>query len=372
MADLKDVTRDSWIMSTFPEWGTWLNEEIDNAVVEPGQVEMWWLGCVGIWFKTPGGANVAVDFWAGNGKRTHGDGLMKPGHQMANMAGVRKMQPNLRNVPFVIDPFAIKNLDAVVVTHIHQDHMSKELAAHVVNNNMTTTDENGKEIPVPFIGPKDAVDIWVGWGVPREQCIVVKPGDRVKVKDMEIVAYDSFDRTIIVTTTDTSENRPDLWGKCPMDMDEKAVNYLFVTPGGNIYHSGDSHYSIYFAKHGKDIAQEFGGVDVCFGAFGCNPIGIQDKMEATDMLRMAEALQSKVVIPIHHDVWTNFQADVQEIKVLWDMRKNRLDYKFHPFFWEVGGHYTYPQDKDRFAYHHDRGFHDCFDHEPNVPFRSVL
>ena len=31
MADLKDVTRDSWIMSTFPEWGTWLNEEIDNA-----------------------------------------------------------------------------------------------------------------------------------------------------------------------------------------------------------------------------------------------------------------------------------------------------------------------------------------------------
>ena len=35
-------------------------------------------------------------------------------------------------------------------------------------------------------------------------------------------------------------------------MDEKAVNYLVKTPGGNIYHSGDSHFSIYFAKHGKD------------------------------------------------------------------------------------------------------------------------
>ncbi len=33
-------------------------------------------------------------------------------------------------------------------------------------------------------------------------------------------------------------------------------------------------------------------------------------MEATDMLRMAEALQSKVVIPIHD-------------QVLWDMRKDR-------------------------------------------------
>ena len=33
MADLKSVTRDSWIMNTFPEWGTWLNEEIEDAVV---------------------------------------------------------------------------------------------------------------------------------------------------------------------------------------------------------------------------------------------------------------------------------------------------------------------------------------------------
>ncbi len=48
------------------------------------------------------------------------------------MAGVRKIQPNLRNVPFVIDPFAIKNLDTVVVTHIHQGPHVKELAAHVV------------------------------------------------------------------------------------------------------------------------------------------------------------------------------------------------------------------------------------------------
>ena len=38
---------------------------------------------------------------------------MKPGHQMANMCGGRAMQPNLRNVPFVIDPFAFKQVDAV-------------------------------------------------------------------------------------------------------------------------------------------------------------------------------------------------------------------------------------------------------------------
>ena len=346
MSKISEMTREKWINSTFPEWGTWLTEEIEGWDVKPGSVAMWWLGCVGMWFKTPGGANITVDFWAGNGKRSHGDGKMKVGHQMANMAGVRAMQPNLRNVPFVIDPFKIQGLDAVLATHLHQDHMSAELAAQVVNTGMTTVNDKGET---------------------REQCIVVKPGDSVKIKDLEIVALDAFDRTILVTTDSTGADREELYGKCPLDMDEKAVNFLIKTPGGNIYHSGDSHYSIYFAKHGKDY-----DIDVATAAFGLNPVGIQDKMECTDVLRMAEALNCKVVIPIHHDVWSNFQADVNEIKVIWEMRKDRLDYKFHPFFWEVGGHYVYPDDKDKFAYHHDRGFHDCFEYPQNVPFRSVL
>ena len=228
MSKIDDITRDSWIMSTFPEWGTWLVEDIENEVVAPGNVAMWWLGCTGIWMKTPGGANITIDLWCGNGKRTHGDNKMKPGHQMANMCGGRLMQPNLRNVPFVIDPFAFKQVDAVLATHYHQDHMSAEWAAHVIKSGMTTTDENGKEIPVPFIGPKKSVETWMKWGVPADRCITVKPGDVIKIKDIEIVALDSFDRTCIVTTDDTSENREELTGVCPTDMDDKAVNYLLT------------------------------------------------------------------------------------------------------------------------------------------------
>ena len=267
MSKISEMTRESWINSTFPEWGTWLVEDIENEVVEPGNVAMWWLGCTGIWFKTPGGANITIDLWCGNGKRTHGDNKMKPGHQMANMCGGRLMQPNLRNVPFVIDPFAFKHVDAVLATHYHQDHMSAEWAAHVLHSGMTTTDENGNEIPVPFIGPLKSVETWVKWGVPEDRCRIVKPGDVIKIKDLEIVCLDSFDRTCIVTTDSTGPDREELTGKCPTDMDEKAVNYLVKTPGGNIYHSGDSHFSIYFAKHGKDH-----DIDVAFGSFGENPI----------------------------------------------------------------------------------------------------
>ena len=193
MSKVDEITRDSWIMSTFPEWGTWLNEEIENEEVKPGTVAMWWLGCTGIWFKTPGGANITIDLWAGNGKRTHGDGKMKVGHQI---------------------PPPVKQVDAVLATHYHQDHMSAEYASHVLKSGMTTVDENGNEIPVPFIGPK------------------------------------------------------------------KSVEY------------------------GKDY-----DIDVAFGSYGENPVGMQDKMTSVDILRMAEALRTDVVIPIHYDVWTNFKAD---------------------------------------------------------------
>ena len=273
---------------------------------------------------------------------------------MANMCGGRLIQPNLRAVPVVLDPFAVKDIDAVLSTHFHADHIDVNFAAAVLQN---------VKKKVPFIGPQKSVDKWISWGVPKDRCIVMHPGDIVQIEDVEIEALDSFDRTCLVTT----ENYQDLRGVCPADMDEKAVNYFIKTPGGNIYHSGDSHYSIYYAKHGKER-----DIDVCFGSFGENPVGIADKMTSVDILRMAEALRCKVVIPVHHDIWTNFMADTEEILMLYDRRKDRLDYQFTPFIWEVGGKYIWPSDREKRRYHHRRGFEDCFENEPNVPFRSML
>jgi len=119
MPNVKEITRESWILATFPEWGTWLNEEIEEEVVPEGNFAMWWLGNCGTWIKTPGGANVVMDLWSNRGKSTKKVKDMVRGHQMANMAGVRKLQPNLRVQPMVIDPFAINELDYYLVSHFH-------------------------------------------------------------------------------------------------------------------------------------------------------------------------------------------------------------------------------------------------------------
>lgn len=353
MNSVNDITRESWILNTMPEWGSRLNEEIEAEKVAPGSVAMWWLGCVGVWVKTPQNTNICVDFWCGTGKRKLDLPDMKPSHQMARMSGSRIAQPNLRAIPFVLDPFSIKQMDAVISTHYHADHIDINVAAAVLKN---CPDD------VPFIGPQACVDLWVSWGVPIERCIVVKPGDVVKVKDIEIVALEAFDRTILITEPSRPLDEPN-----GPDMDMRAVNYLIKTEGGNIYHSGDSHYSNYYGKHGKDHK-----IDVALGSFGENPVGITDKMNAVDILRMAEALRTDVVIPVHHDIWTNMMADPSEILTLFDMRKYRLKYGFLPFIWQPGGKFTYPQDREAREYHHPRGFDDAFEYDVDLPYNSFL
>ena len=191
MANVKDITRESWILNTFPEWGTWLNEEIEEEVVPENNVAMWWLGNCGVWFKTPGGANIVMDLWSNRGKHTKKVKDMVRGHQMANMAGVRKLQPNLRVQPMVIDPFAINELDYYLVSHFHSDHIDINTAAAIVNN--------PKLNHVKFVGPYECGEIWKGWGVPEERIIIVKPGDTITLKDVKITAVESFDRTCLVT-----------------------------------------------------------------------------------------------------------------------------------------------------------------------------
>lgn len=354
MTKVDTITREQWILNTFPEWGTYLNEEIESEEVKQETVSMWWLGCTGIWIKSHEGTNVLCDLWCGTGKRTHGTGKMVKGHQMMRMSGCENQQPNLRTQPFVIDPFAVNNVDALVVTHVHSDHLDIHTAAAVCMNCPEAK----------FIGPKEVVDTWLSWGVPKERTIIVKPNDRIIVKDINIVALEAFDRTALITQADPGKS---LKRKMPQDMDQIAVNYLFETTGGTIYHAGDSHYSNLFAKHGNEHK-----IDVCLGAYGENPRGITDKLTSADILRMAESLNAKVVIPVHYDIWANFYADPKEIIEIWKFKKNRLHYSFMPYIWQVGGKFTYPANKNDLEFNYCRGFEDVFAVENDTPFPSFL
>ncbi len=101
---------------------------------------------------------------------------------------------------------------------------------------------------VPFIGPQTSRWLWIWLGRAKNAASWWKPGDVVKVKDIEIHALDAFDRTAL-SPCPRSESR---WRTAADGMDVRAVNYLFKTPGGNLYQRRFSLFN-YYAKHGSDI-----------------------------------------------------------------------------------------------------------------------
>ena len=40
---IHEITKESWLKATFPEWGTYLNEEINQTNVLQGTVALWCL-----------------------------------------------------------------------------------------------------------------------------------------------------------------------------------------------------------------------------------------------------------------------------------------------------------------------------------------
>lgn len=351
--NITEVTRESWILNTFPEWGTWLNEEIEEEVVKPGTYAMWWLGNMGTWIKSENNTNICIDLWLSTGKRTKKNKLMKERHQHQRAVGCVGLQPNLRTTPCLIDPFYIKEVDAIMATHSHSDHIDINVAAAVVKNCPEAK----------FIGPKTCIAIWRKWGVPEDRLVEVKPGDKVTIKDTTIEALEAFDRTMLLTV----DYDVVLKDNFPPEMDEMAVNYFIETPGGNLYHAGDSHYCNYFVKHGNERE-----IDVAIAGYGENPRGMTDKLTSFDVLRMAESLRTKVVIPMHHDIWSNFMGDPREIEMLWEMRKNRMKYTFKPYILQPGGKFVFPDNKDDREYMYPRGFEDAYTIEPDIPFKSFL
>lgn len=350
--NISRITKSTWLEDVFPEWGSWLNEEIKAEQVPDGKFAMWWLGCTGLWVKTPGNANLTFDFWVGRGRSTKKQVPFeeRTDFQISRMSGGRDLPPYLRSIPVVIDPFEIDEMDAVISSHIHGDHIDPYVAAAVHKN----TD-------AVFVGPELCVKQWIEWGVSAERTQVLSPGETFTVKDVTITALESFDRTVLITEPPSG----DLRGKMPPDMDKRAVNYHIDTPGGSIYHSGDSHFSNHYFKHGKDYK-----IDVAFTSYGKNPPGSTDKMTACDCLRTAQNLRAKLLIPYHYDLWSNQIVDPRELELLHEFNRHRL--AFELYIWRVGGKFIYPDDKDKRRYEYLQGGKDSFTDKPNIPYPSFL
>lgn len=267
------ITRESWLKECFPEWGTYLNKQIEKTVVKHNTFALWWFGACAFYLKTPGKANLLIDNYSGPSAYT----TLEDGCGVCRQSGAIRMDW-LRLNPHVIDPWAFKEVDALLSTHVHSDHCDPYTIKPLIQNTRCL-----------FIGPKKSCETFAKLGVPKDRIVELKWGDSYKIKDTKIIATETADYSALFTGKQLPEN-----------MEEVSLCYFIKTPAGSVFHNGDSHYANMYYRIGRE-----NDVDVALLNFAHNPPGVVDKTPVYDCYRIAEALRAKVLIPMHYDNWAN-------------------------------------------------------------------
>lgn len=289
----REIDRLQWILECFPEWGQWLNREVEETQVPEGNYALWWTGGMGFILKSPGGAVLLVDNYAGPAHYTEYEycGVCRT----SGAATIDWIRLN----PQVVDIFGFKTLDGVLCSHQHADHTDiYTLKAAAQTSNCL------------FFGPLSVVERMRKFQVPEDRIRLVRAGETYQIKDVTIEMIPNYDRIATMTGGPGVEVKPGI-RRPYIDV---AVTFLFKIGGVNLCHLADSLYQnayVTFKKYNIDV--------VTFN-IGSNAPGATDKMTPYDAVRMGELLGAKLLLPMHWDNWGNTQIDPEEVRMLANLR----------------------------------------------------
>jgi len=310
----RTLTRQDWLEDCFPEWGTLLNQEIENLEVKKGTVALWWLGGPSWMLKTDEGAIFFIDVYSGPSHYTqyYYCGVCK----QAGADTINWMRMN----PQLIDPWKFNRLDAAFSTHHHQDHCD----LYTVKAALQTTD-------CTFVGPAKTVEKLKGFEVPDGRIKTAVVGESVRFPGAEVEFLMNYDDTVIRTGDGTSRDR---YENC-------CVSFLFKTSAGNIMFLGDTWYNDAYKAIGENYQ-----IDVAIFDMGMNAPGATDKMTPYDCARLGETLRAKVLIPDHYDNWANTCSDPEMLCNQFERIVSENTPQIKTVILRPGARFIYPNDQD--------------------------
>lgn len=248
---------------TSSDWGDWLVSDIERA--DPDGVSLWYLGCNGFVLKASDGTTMCIDPYVGLGDPPR----------------------TVRMIPVPFDPADFDEMDAILATHEHTDHVHGPSQAPIM-----------AETGAAYFGPQASIDValteesWPDrWDVTPSQ--------------FESVSQDTSFEVGGVTVTVEAANDPDA---------EEPVSYVLEHDGRTIFHGGDSRPATEFERIGTDYDLDLG--ILAFGTVGLIPDKESREPKRTrwyndenEIVRAANSLRLDRLLPSHWDMWRGLTAD---------------------------------------------------------------
>jgi L-ascorbate 6-phosphate lactonase len=227
--------------------------DIQQQVVAPGSVGLWWLGQASFIVKSPDGTTVAIDPYLTDSCKT---GAAAAGFDCA------------RKFPSPLEPEDL-NVSVIALTHSHQDHCDPE----------TITRHRATGFRGPYVGPGETMERLLTFGVPANEICLSWPNKEHRFGDLRLKS------TFAIS---------------PAGDDVTHTGYLiFIDSGPTLYFTGDTDYHDvleYIAAFKPEIM-----VTVINGAF--------HNMGPNEATKLTQKINPKVVIPCHYDMFNDNSLD---------------------------------------------------------------
>ena len=249
-------------MTIHSDWGDWLPRAVEET--DPDGVDGWYLGCNGFVLKADDGTTLMIDPYLGTGDPPR----------------------TVRMVPVPFHPTDVAEVDAILATHEHTDHVHGPSQAPILAGTGAS-----------FYGPDASVAVteeeaWgERWDVEPEQLAVVVEGDTLEVGSFTIHVEPAHD--------------PDA---------THPVSYVIEHPAGTFFHGGDTKPDGTLTTIGEAYDIDVGVL--AFGSVGMIPDKETREPKRTrwyadenGVIEAANQLRLDRLLPSHWDMWKGLTAD---------------------------------------------------------------
>jgi L-ascorbate metabolism protein UlaG (beta-lactamase superfamily) len=244
--------------------------EVENYQHDEEHFHLWWLGQSGyllLWKRK----RVLIDPYLS-------DSLTK------KYAATNK--PHIRMGERVVAPEFLKNISIVTSSHNHTDHLDGETLIPIITNNPN----------IKFIIP-EANRKFVC------ERVQISNDFPIGLNDRESISVDGF--TFQGIPAKHNEIERDENGHC------KFMGYVISFGKWNMYHSGDT---LWFDEM-VDLIKPF-KIDVALLPINGNDPsrGVAGNLNSKEAVRLAKAINAKIVVPCHYDMFTFNTADPKKFE----------------------------------------------------------